>query len=160
MSSPRIETAKLFLAAFSDFSVAASKQLAIRSPDCTHVYAPASLPPPPPQDNEAFEAFLNSLTDIMSGFPATAKEIIDSEKGNAVTIWATSNAQFFDEVKDDGIPASEWEYRGEYVVMLHMDLTGRKINRIVEFVDSKSSDRLWTLIIRAKANRKKLDEKA
>ncbi|EXJ81917.1 hypothetical protein A1O1_07984 [Capronia coronata CBS 617.96] len=153
-SSPRIETARTFLAAFADLST--SQHLSVRSDDCIQIFAPSSLNPPAPKDNATFASHLAGLRDVMSGFPVTAKEMIDSEFQNAVTIWATSEAQFHDKLKDDGLSADEWNYRGEYVFMLTMDETGRRITRIVEFLDSKATERLRGLMARARDNLEKL----
>lgn len=92
----------------------------------------------------------------MTGFPVTAKEIIDSADSNTVTIWATSEAQFREELKDDGVPAEKWAYRGEYLFILTMDETGRRIRRVVEFLDSKLTERALALVARARENRRKL----
>ena len=158
MTSPRIETAKIFLDAFADLSE--SRHLSVRSADCTHIYAPASLNPFPPTDNATFAAQLAGVREVMAGFPVTAKEMIDSAEANTVTVWATSEALFHEDVKDDGLSAAEWAFRGEYVFIISMDPSGRRIRRIVEFLDSKGTERMWGLIARAKENRRRLGSKA
>lgn len=70
-----------------------------------------------------------------------------------MVVWATSETRFHDEVMDGGIAAEEWKYRGEYIFILSMDEKGEKIERVVEFVDSKGTDRLRVLMARAKKNR-------
>ncbi len=157
MASPRIQTAKIFLEAFADLSE--SRHLSVRSEDCTHIFAPASLNPPPPKDNATFAAHLVGLREVMAGFPVTPKEMIDSANENTVTVWATSEAMFHEELKDDGLSAAEWAYRGEYIFILAMDPSGRRIQRIVEFLDSKGTERILGLVARAKENRQRLGSK-
>ncbi|EXJ82326.1 hypothetical protein A1O3_06139 [Capronia epimyces CBS 606.96] len=154
-ASPRLETARTFIAGFANLS--ADALVSTRTADCTHLFAPASLGAlTTPKDNATFAAHLAGLRDVLAGFPVTAKEMIESDIQNTVTVWATSNALFRDELKDDGLPADEWAYRGEYIFLLTMDDTGRRIRRIVEFLDSKATDRLLLLMARARENRRKL----
>jgi hypothetical protein len=47
--------------------------------------------------------------------------------------------------------AEEWVYTGEYIYMLSVDEDG-KIVRVLEFLDSKATERLSVLMGRAKAN--------
>ncbi|KAI4190464.1 MAG: hypothetical protein L6R41_000769 [Letrouitia leprolyta] len=154
MTSTRIETAKIFLEGFADLSE--SRHLSVRSEDCMHIFAPASLDPPPPKDNATFAAHLASLREVMAGFPVTPKEIFDSANEKTVTVWATSEAKFHKELQDDGLSADEWAYRGEYIFILAMDPSGRQIHRIIEFLDSKGTERMRGLIARAKENRQRL----
>ncbi|KAL8943095.1 MAG: hypothetical protein Q9216_001295 [Gyalolechia sp. 2 TL-2023] len=155
MDSIRIQTARIFLEGFADLS----GNLSVRSEDCTHVFAPASLNPPSPKDNATFAAHLAGLQEVMAGFPVTPKEIIDSANENTVTVWATSEAKFHEELKDDGLSADEWGYRGEYIFVLTMDASGQRVQRIVEFLDSKGTERMWGLVARAKGNRQRLGSK-
>ncbi|KMW68000.1 hypothetical protein BDDG_12507 [Blastomyces dermatitidis ATCC 18188] len=76
------------------------------------------------------------LHAVMSSFPLTVKEYIESDSSNQVTVWASSRAMFRDEGKDDGVSEAEWAYGGEYVFLLWMDETGEKLIKSVEFLDS------------------------
>lgn len=67
--------------------------------------------------------------------------------GGQVVIWATGRAVFRDEiVGEDG---EEWGYEGEYMFLLDVGDEG-KIERIVEFLDSKGTERLRGLVVRAR----------
>jgi hypothetical protein len=55
-----------------------------------HQFAPTSKNPLGPFDKQGFLAHSRRLRNIMTGFPATGKEYIESESGNQVTVWATS----------------------------------------------------------------------
>ncbi|KAL4812704.1 hypothetical protein BDW67DRAFT_188388 [Aspergillus spinulosporus] len=120
-----------------------------------HQFAPAALNPPGPFDRAGFLAHLVRLKDIMSGFPVFAKEYIESQSTNQDVVWATSKAQFRDELKDDRIPESEWEFGGEYVFMFTMDEDGEKVVRCVESLDSLATKRLLELAARARVNLEK-----
>jgi len=85
----------------------------------------------------------------------TAKEVMEDANENKVIVWATSQAHFYDEVKDGGLSEEEWAYKGEYVFILSMNKDGDKIERIVEFVDSKGTERLRGLMQRARGNKEK-----
>ncbi|KAF2229207.1 hypothetical protein EV356DRAFT_496367 [Viridothelium virens] len=109
-----------------------------------------------PLDKRGMLDHIGRTRNVMSGFPVTAKEYIESEASNQVIVWATSQTIFRDDVKDDGISQQEWVYQGEYVFMLTMDETGEKITRTIEFLDSKATDRgLRPLMKRANENRDK-----
>lgn len=62
---------------------------------------------------------------------------------------------FRDDVKDAGLSDEEWGYRGEYIFIFTMDESQEKIIRVLEFVDSKGTDRLRVLMARARANMEK-----
>jgi hypothetical protein len=53
---------------------------------------------------------------------------------------------------------SEWDYTGEYIYMLDVDEDG-KIVRVLEFLDSKTTERLSMMMARAKRNLN-MEEKA
>lgn len=124
----------------------AEQMIGLRTPTAVQYFAPASLPPPDPKDNDAFKAHLASLSQILEAFPVTAKETIESREEKKVVIWATSQAKFKEEVKDDAIPDEEWDFKGEYVFMFHFDESGQKLERIVEFLDSRATEQLRKLI--------------
>lgn len=90
----------------------------------------------------------------MTGFPVFAKEYIDSESSNSVTVWATSRTIFREDAKDTSI--ANWDYEGEYIFLFTFDASGEKIVRTIEFLDSKvTADGLMVLMKRARENRAK-----
>ena len=91
----------------------------------------------------------------MPKFPVTAKEVMEDEEKNAAIVHAGSHAYFYDSVKDEEIPPDDWKYQGEYIFILTMTEGGDKVKRVVEFVDSKGTERLLGLIKRARANKEK-----
>lgn len=153
MSSTRLETARRFIAIFTTLDTHVLHD--ILADDHTHQFAPTSLNPPGPFDKAGIISHISHLTEVMTGFPVTAKEYLDSESSNAVTVWATSEAHFREDVKDDGVSADVWAFRGEYVFMFFFDEEG-KIKRTVEFLDSKrTADGLMVLMKRARENMQK-----
>jgi len=145
-NSPIHKTASAFLAAFN--SLSPTDHLALRAENCTHIFAPASLGSRPPLSNAEFGAHVARLSEILTAFPVTAKEININEAGRQAVIWATGKPYFKEEVKVVGEEA-EWEYTGEYIFILDMDEDG-KITRVVEFLDSLATERLRGLMRRAK----------
>lgn len=130
--------------------------IALRAPNCRHTMAPTSLGFSPNMTNEQWAAHLNSTKQVLTSFPVMAKEIFES--GNQVTVWATSEAVFREDAKDDE-DGVDWTYHGEYMFVFLFDGDG-KIERIVEFLDSVKVVQVGALIERAKRNLKTRKEGA
>ncbi|KAH8697047.1 hypothetical protein BGW36DRAFT_377840 [Talaromyces proteolyticus] len=151
-ASKLLETAKKFIGQFATFDTQTLDN--ILSENYTHHFAPESLSSLGPYTKKEFLDHHRRMLTIMSGFPVMAKEYIQSESRNQVVVWATSQAIFRDEVKDDTILEKDWMYEGEYMFILSMDETGEKIVRGVEFLDSKATiDTLLGLMKRAQENK-------
>ena len=146
MSFIQRQVAQSFLDTFDTLDLEGA--LALRAPSCRHTILPFSLGYKPDLTNDQFAEHLSRLIQILSRFPVYAQEIIES--GNQITIHATSNAVFRDEVKgeDDG---TEWTYEGEYIFVLLFDQSG-KIERIVEFIDSAKVAGAMALLGKAREN--------
>ncbi|KAF2877585.1 hypothetical protein BDV95DRAFT_472922, partial [Massariosphaeria phaeospora] len=136
--SPLHGIAITFLAAFNDLD--GSAHVALRTPDCQHFFAPASLNLVSPKSNEEFKAHLTNLHAVMEHFPVAAKEIHvhDSGPNSQVIIWATGTPAFRAEAIDD---EEDWNVTNEYMFILDFD-ESQKIKRIVEFLDAKTTGRL------------------
>jgi hypothetical protein len=150
MSSPGQKTAIKFLDAFEPLS---SELLTLRTPTCRHTFAPSSITPPTHMNNAEFEEHLIKLRDVIRSFPVKPKEIMEDPAQNRVIVWATSRAEFIEEFKDSKAPEENWIFESEYVWFFTLDPSGEKINRIVEFLDSKMTERGRALLKRAKANK-------
>ena len=112
--------------------------------------APASLGyPAEGMRNEQFRAHCDGLKKFVIGIPVTPKEIFEHPSSNQVTVWATSETIFRDEVIDDQV---EWSYLGEYIFVFTLNEQGDKIERIVEFLDSNKVVAAKTLLERAQTN--------
>jgi len=101
---------------------------------------------PVPFSREAFAEHINKLSEVLSKFPVVPTQIWVNEADRQVTMWCTGEATFRDEVRDDGLCEEEWLYHGEYIFILEMNDSGDKVESIVEFLDSKESERLRGLI--------------
>lgn len=150
MGSKLRQTALTYLEGFQTLS--SDSFLAILAPNAIQRFAPASCSPPPPMTPIAFANHIKHLREVLLGFPVFANEIFVNEEKSQVTIWATSETQFRDECKDGDTPAAEWLYRGEYIFILTTDPSHEKIVEIIEFVDSKGTERLRDLMSRARRN--------
>lgn len=150
MPSKSRETALSYLEGFKTLSP--SIFLAFLAPTTIHRFAPASLSPPEPMSPKAFASHLDKLQEVLAEFPVFPKEIFDNEEKGQVTIWATSKAKFKEECKDDGLTEEEWAYEGEYIFIFTLDETKERIVDIVEFLDSKGTERLRELMVRARKN--------
>lgn len=83
---------------------------------------------------------------------------MEDEQQNRVIVWAESEAFFKQELKDEGSSDEEWTYKGEYMFVFSMDESGRKIKRIMEFLDSKAAEHARNLVKRATANLRRREE--
>lgn len=151
MTSTQQKAALTFIGGFATLSI--HTLLSICTPECIRIFAPASLPPPPPLNNNGFARHISKLQEVLEAFPVTAKEIMHDQQKNQVIIWATSRAEFRQDVKDDRVSDEEWAFEGEYIFILSFDESNEKVHRIVEFLDSKATDRLRSLMKRARENK-------
>ncbi|RYP41091.1 hypothetical protein DL767_001252 [Monosporascus sp. MG133] len=128
-----------------------------------HAFAPASLNLPGPFDWAKLVAHLAHLKGLLRGFPVSAKQTWPNPSLNQVIVWADSRAEFHEEVKDgdgDGEVGEDiWEYRGEYIFVLTMDASGEKVEQVLEFVDSKATDRMLALLARASKRKEEVEGK-
>ncbi|KAI9928651.1 hypothetical protein ASPWEDRAFT_735355 [Aspergillus wentii DTO 134E9] len=150
MSSKIHQTALSFLNGLSNLS--SESLLAVLTPTATSEFAPSSISPHPPKNPITFTNHIAAMKDVFSTIPVIPKEIFANEEKSQVTIWATSMANFRDEVKDDGLLDEEWRFEREYIFILTMDESREKIARNFMFVDGKANDRLRELIARARRN--------
>lgn len=140
MGSKRLQTAKKYIGHFATLDT--ETLASVLSEDHVHQFTPASIDLPGPLGKQAFLDHSARLRRVMTGFPVHAKEYVESEGANQVTAWATSRAEFREEVVggEEGEGKRGWEYEGEYVFMFWMDESGEKIRRTVEFLDSKGTE--------------------
>jgi hypothetical protein len=132
--------------------------MAMRAPSCTHHFHPSSLGIRPPINNATYEVNLVRFKEIISGFPMTIKETLEDEKKNQIMIWAEGGQTWFPEAKDPGLSDDEWNFTREYIFILSLDESGEKIEKMVEFVDTKATEQLRLLLARAQENVKKAKE--
>jgi hypothetical protein len=99
----------------------------------------------------------------MSSFPLTVKELIDNPTTNQVLVWTTASPLWLPEATGSAEDGQEdWAYTGEYMFLLSFEdgQSGdhgeggvlKRIERIVEFVDSKGTARLQGLMHKGREN--------
>ncbi|KAL9115341.1 MAG: hypothetical protein Q9227_000662 [Pyrenula ochraceoflavens] len=146
----QLRTTHAFLDSFHYLDEAAN--LSLRTPNCRHIMAPTSLNIPE-MNNERFVSHIQSIKPLFSTFPVKAKEIFANDAASRqVTVWATSEPTFLEDVKDSEEPITDWKYRGEYMFVLCFDESGEKIEQVVEFLDSATVEKVRALMQRAKKN--------
>ncbi|KAK7420925.1 hypothetical protein QQX98_002489 [Neonectria punicea] len=128
----------------------------ILSDDYKHEFAPASLNPPQPFNREGFTAHTSRFRGVLRSFPMRMKETWPNPSLNQVIIWADSETDFHDHVKD-GDDESGWKLHGEYMWVLTMDESGEKIKHVLEFLDSKATEKIGGVMARAFKKNEELD---
>lgn len=156
-----LATADTYFQIFTSLDPAAA--LAITSENYSHTMAPASLgitntdtnekENKPPMDQAHFASHLAGLRGVLQSFPVIARETWPNPTLRQVVVWADARPEWHAHVKDgsggDG-NGKEWEeFRGEYIFVLFMDETGEKVQRCVEFLDSRATGTLMGLMRRA-----------
>ena len=153
MSSLRADTVNKFVEAFSKLDQETLQTLV--SPSFTYSFAPSSAGLPPPMDYDTWATRMGKLRTLLKAYPVTVKTMIDcGDAENKVVIHATGQAQFKDEVMDDGMSKEEWANDGEYIVIFTMN-ADVKLDAVLEFADSKTVDRFVELMQRAGENLQK-----
>jgi len=153
MSSLRADTVNKFVEAFSKLDQETLQTLV--SPSFTYSFAPSSAGLPPPMDYDTWATRMGNVCALLKAYPITVKTMIDcGDVENKVVIHATGQAQFKDEVMDDGMSKEEWANDGEYIVIFTMN-ADVKLDAVLEFADSKTVDRFVELMQRAGENLQK-----
>ncbi|KAI0475269.1 hypothetical protein GGR56DRAFT_675416 [Xylariaceae sp. FL0804] len=170
-------TARAFLDVFRAMDTAPSS--ALFSPRFTHVFAPASvgLAALAPHTRAHLDAHLASMRTVVRAFPPVPRAggVWVNPTLRQVTCWCDAVPEFHESVvrgsgggggenssananADTGIVGSgtgkekddEWAYRGEYIFVMTMDAEGKQVEHVLEFLDSKSTDRLRELMQKAR----------
>ncbi|KAJ3577436.1 hypothetical protein NPX13_g3131 [Xylaria arbuscula] len=82
----------------------------------------------PPMNNAEYKAYFSPLMPLFQEFTVTINDLVEDEKENKVVMWAKSTAT-----------TAIGPYANEYVIILHMNESGDKIAKFIEFVDSQFS---------------------
>lgn len=135
-------TAETFLKFFDTLDVANLRP--IQAESYTHQFAPASLNIPV-LSRDQFDAHITHIREVLKSFAGGAKETWVNTELRQVTMWATAVPQFHDHIIESD-PTRQWHYQGEYIFTLFMDDSGQKIERVIEFMDSKVTEQLLELM--------------
>jgi hypothetical protein len=128
-SSKRREAATGYLRAFEtwDIDKVLSRYL---TKTCTHQIAPASVGQAIGILNNAqWATRVRSLKGIIKSCCFVVKEIVEDEPENKLVLWVDGRITFSDE--DVGV------FNGEYMFILEFEEGGERVERVVEFVDSR-----------------------
>ncbi|EXJ64791.1 hypothetical protein A1O7_01129 [Cladophialophora yegresii CBS 114405] len=134
------QVALAFLDSFRNLDYEAN--ISLRTPDCQHYFAPASLGIER-KNNEQFRSHVKSLQNVIEGIHVTTKDIY--EGNHQITVWATGKTKFKETAKASD-PGLDWTYEGEYVFIFTFDRAGERIQQILEFLDSKKVEEVRRLI--------------
>lgn len=128
----------------------------ILSENYKHEFAPASLNPPQPFTRDGFAAHITRLRGVLRSFPVRMKQTWPNPSLNQVIIWADSETEFYESVKDKNAEDG-WKFNGEYIWVLTMDQSGEKIEHVLEFLDSKATEKIRVAMASAFKKREELD---
>lgn len=152
-SETLIATAKAFFKVFDALDPSTIEH--VQTDSYKHQMAPASLGLPAIFTKQTFAEHLGRLGGALSNFPMTLIKTYANPTLSQVTIWAKS-APIFRENLKDGNPG-DWNIKNEYIWVLTMDKSGRKVDEVLEFLDSKTTELLMPLVFRALGNKAKID---
>ena len=120
-----LETAHSVIAGFNTWTP--ESVMAFRAPNCLHQVLPASLGRRP-LNNEEYAAYFIPLMPAFRKFQLTVHDVVNDEAARKVAMHVTSTAE-----TDIG------KYKNEYMLILYMTEDGRKVQKILEYVDSSHS---------------------
>ncbi|ETS84365.1 hypothetical protein PFICI_02390 [Pestalotiopsis fici W106-1] len=125
---------------------------AVMSPDYSHTFAPGSLTrlANSSKDREAMCGHVEHVGRVLTSFPIFPRQVWPNPSLRQVVVWADSKANFRDGATKG--PDEDWEFAGEYMFVITMNETGDKVDKVLEFLDSKATERAWELMAKALKN--------
>lgn len=79
-------------------------------------------------DNATFRQYFGGMMPLFKSFVPTVHQLVEDEKANTIVIWCSSKAE-----------TVIGPYANEYVIVLHFNEAGDKVEKIIEFVDTEFS---------------------
>lgn len=79
-------------------------------------------------DNASFRQYFGGIMPLFKNFTPTIHQLVEDEKANTIAIWCSSTAE---------TPIGP--YGNEYVLVLHFNEAGDKVEKFIEFVDTEYS---------------------
>ncbi|KAF9761207.1 hypothetical protein IL306_003915 [Fusarium sp. DS 682] len=155
--APSVSTLTATAAAYIDvFRTLDTQALSrILGDNYNHQFAPASANLPGPMDRHGLIARLKHVGEVMSSFTVTIKQTWPNPSLRQVLVWADSETNLHRHLRgsDDD---KEWTKRGEYMFLMTMDESGERIVEVLEFVDSKATEQIVSMVARALEKKKSL----
>ena len=121
-ASTVLETAHSFMAGYNAWTI--ESIMALRAPNCIQYILPASLDQPS-FNNEQYATYFASIMPAFRGWHITIHDTIHDEPARKIAMHCTSTGE-----TDIG------PYNNEYMIVLHMTGDGRKVEKVLEYVDS------------------------
>lgn len=136
------DTATCFLKFFDTLDTSFLRR--IQADSYTHHFAPASLNIPI-LSLDQFANHTDQLREVLKAFPVVPKETWVNLELRQVTFWATAVPEFHEYIIGSD-EKEKWYYQGEYIFILSMDDSGQKVERVIEFLDSKLTEQFRELM--------------
>ena len=146
MAEQRLQTAQLYFDSLKTLNGTTLEPLL--ASNYSHSFAPASINLSPTLDKQGYIDRVAGISTVWSTFPFVVNEWIESESSNQVTAWGLVIPEWVDAIKNGGGDPADWAVKAEYIFMFWFDAEG-KVQRVVEFFDSKETDRLVGLFKKA-----------
>jgi len=143
-TSTLLATASAYLDVYTTLDTEA--YAALLGDDFTLEMAPASASLPT-LDRDACISRIHAIKEVMSTFPVTTIKAWPNPSLTQVLVWARSEAHFNEHLRDEDI--EQWKVKGEYMFLMTMDASGRRVEQVLEFVDSKATAGITAMVFRA-----------
>nr|XP_036574697.1 uncharacterized protein CTRU02_15373 [Colletotrichum truncatum]KAF6781156.1 hypothetical protein CTRU02_15373 [Colletotrichum truncatum] len=145
-SSTLLATAATYFQAMSNFD---SVQLFdVLAENYEQHFAPGSAKLESPVGRDYFVSSVTNLGAVLSDFTTEIKKTWPNEAENQVTVWAEGGGSFHSHLQRDD-DDEEWLLKREYIFVIVMDGTGKKIESVLEFFDNKALEVMKGLIGKA-----------
>lgn len=149
-----LSTAKAYMEVFTNLNP--ETIASVQTDDHKHTFAPASTDLPGPYNRDQYASHIASLRAFLASFPVRFKSVWPNVALRQVLIWADSEAHFHDSLKwgenlkgDPGDSTEQLAFQGEYMWLLTMNESGDKVNEVLEFLDSKKTEQMKGLVLKA-----------
>lgn len=118
-----------------------------------HAFAPGTLElAGATKDFDAMLAHAARAGAVMNSFRVFPRQVWPNPHLRQVVVWADSKAEFKEEAKKGGDNGEGWDYAGEYIFVITVNEEGDKVENVLEFLDSKATERVLGMIARAFKN--------
>ncbi|KAM5370888.1 hypothetical protein ACJZ2D_008321 [Fusarium nematophilum] len=141
-SSALLAAAAAYLDALASYERA--RILAVLSEDYEHTLAPASIGVESPISRDAFVPMACNLQAVISRFSFRIKQAWPNEAEGRVTVWAEGEGDLRPHIKQSS--GEDYSLKREYMFVLEMDSSGEKVEKALEFVDTKLTEAMMGLL--------------
>ena len=136
-----LQTARAVIASYESWTIDAI--LSYRAENCLQYILPTSLGIKP-MNNAQYAAYFGLQIPLFRDFKLKVHDTFHDAATQKVSMWVTSNA-----MTDIG------EYRNEYMIVLHLNEEGTKVEKLLEYVDSAHSIKFMGMLTAEVEKRRK-----